>query len=134
MVYYKRCPVKASTPAYTMRYNRKEEAFEERWTKSKDIYVKVGLLLKLKWTQVRDAFEHVMAAACETTMYRGSFNLASMIGLKVKVRPAKEARTGVHPQTKKPVVFKARRAIRMVRVRPLPRLHCYVRPVVEDAD
>ena len=43
----------------------------------------------------------------------GKFNLAGILKLKLKVRPAMKAREGKNPFTKKPCVFKAKPASKL---------------------
>merc|ERR1712199_98885 len=50
------------------------------------------------------------------------FNLAGMLTLKLKVRPATKARKGVNPFTKEPCVFKAKPASKTVKGIPLKKL------------
>ena len=45
----------------------------------------------------------------------GSFEIAAMLNIKRKVKPAKEARTGMHPFTKKPYVFNEEAASKTVK-------------------
>ena len=52
----------------------------------------------------------------------GSFTLAGMLILKLKVRPATKAKKGVNPFTKAPCVFKAKPASKTVRAIPMKKL------------
>merc|ERR1719453_1542798 len=52
----------------------------------------------------------------------GSFKVAGMLKLKLKVRPAQPARKGVNPFTKEPCVFKAKPASKTVRGLSLKKL------------
>ena len=60
--------------------------------------------------QVKEVAEAMMALAANEVKSAGSFNIAGAINIKLKKTPAKTARKGVHPITKEPCVFKAKKA------------------------
>merc|ERR1711918_31045 len=76
----------------------------------------------LKPKDVKGAVEGVLALAAEQMKKSGSFKLAGMLNLKLKVRPATKARKGVNPFTKEPCVFKAKPASKTVRAIPMKKL------------
>merc|ERR1711977_293979 len=76
----------------------------------------------LKPKVVKGAVEGVLALAAEQMKKSGSFKLAGMLNLKLKVRPATKARKGVNPFTKEPCVFKAKPASKTVRAIPMKKL------------
>merc|ERR1719386_148867 len=76
----------------------------------------------LKPKEVKGAVEGVLALAAEQMKKAGSFKLAGMLNLKLKVRPATKARKGVNPFTKEPCVFKAKPASKTVRALPMKKL------------
>merc|ERR1711862_822951 len=73
----------------------------------------------LKPKDVKGSVEGVLAVAADQLKKAGSFKLAGMLNLKLKVRPAKPARKGVNPFTKEPCVLKAKPASKTVRVLPM---------------
>merc|ERR1712139_483891 len=76
----------------------------------------------LKPKEVKGAVEGIMAIAAEQVKKCGSFKLAGMLNLKLKVRPATKARKGVNPFTKEPCVFKAKPASKTVKGIPMKKL------------
>merc|ERR1711948_226396 len=70
-------------------------------------YSSVAESTGLKPKDVKGSVEGVLAVAAEQLKKAGSFKLAGMLNLKLKVRPARPARKGVNPFTKEPCVFKA---------------------------
>merc|ERR1712057_120741 len=76
----------------------------------------------LKPKEVKGAVEGVLALAAEQMKKSGSFKLAGMLNLKLKVRPATKARKGVNPFTKEPCVFKAKPASKTVKAIPMKKL------------
>merc|ERR1719449_334175 len=76
----------------------------------------------LKPKDVKSAVEGVLALAAEQIKKSGSFKLAGMLNLKMKVRPATPARKGVNPFTKEPCVFKAKPASKTVKAIPMKKL------------
>jgi hypothetical protein len=52
----------------------------------------------------------------------GIFNVPSMMRITLKRKPATKARMGINPFTKEQVMFKAKPARNVVRVRPLKAL------------
>ena len=72
----------------------------------------------LKPKEVKGAVEGVLALAAEQMKKSGSFKLAGMLNLKLKVRPATKARKGVNPFTKEgPILIKAKRAGYTVKIK-----------------
>merc|ERR1712159_840297 len=76
----------------------------------------------LKPKEVKGAVEGVLALAAGQMKKSGSFKLAGMLNLKLKVRPATPARKGVNPFTKEPCVFKAKPALKTVKAIPMKKL------------
>ena len=76
----------------------------------------------LKPKDVKGAVEGILTLAAEQMKKAGSFKLAGMLNLKLKVRPATKARKGVNPFTKEPCVFKAKPASKTVKAIPMKKL------------
>merc|ERR1712118_49953 len=64
----------------------------------------------LKANDVRGVVEGIVAVAAGELKKNGSFKLAGVLNMKLKKKPAKQARKGVNPFTKEPCVFKAKPA------------------------
>merc|ERR1719446_1833252 len=73
----------------------------------------------LKPKDVKAAVEGLLALAAAQLKKNGSFKVAGMLNMKLKVRPATKARKGVNPFTKEPCVFKAKPASKTVRALPM---------------
>ena len=68
---------------------------------------------------------HTMASMIRADLSKsgpGVFNVPSMMRITVKRKPATKARMGINPFTKEQVMFKAKPARNVVRVRPLKAL------------
>jgi len=68
---------------------------------------------------------HAMASMIRADLSKGGagiFNVPSMLRITVKRKPATKARMGINPFTKEQVMFKAKPARNVVRVRPLKAL------------
>merc|ERR1719231_774840 len=76
----------------------------------------------LKPKDVKSAVEGILTLAAEQIKKAGSFKLAGMLNLKLKVRPATKAKKGVNPFTKEPCVIKAKPASKTVRAIPMKKL------------
>merc|ERR1712146_769296 len=76
----------------------------------------------LKWEDVKGAVEGVFGLAAAQLKKSGSFKVAGMLNMKLKVKPASPARKGVNPFTKEPCVFKAKPASKTVKVYPMKKL------------
>merc|ERR1712178_296606 len=76
----------------------------------------------LKPKDVKAAVEGILLLGAEQIKKSGSFKLAGMLNLKLKVRPATKAKKGVNPFTKEPCVFKAKPASKTVRAIPMKKL------------
>merc|ERR1712178_391896 len=76
----------------------------------------------LKPKDVKGAIEGILLLGAEQMKKSGSFKLAGMLNLKLKVRPATPARKGVNPFTKEPCVFKAKPASKTVKAIPMKKL------------
>merc|ERR1719161_2579696 len=76
----------------------------------------------LKAKDVKAAVEGLLVLAAAQLKKTGSFKVAGMLNLKLKVKPAAPARKGVNPFTKEPCVFKARPASKTVRALPMKKL------------
>merc|ERR1712050_714553 len=85
-------------------------------------YSSVAESTGLKPKDVKGSVEGVLAVAADQLKKAGSFKLAGMLNLKLKVRPARPARKGVNPFTKEPCVFKAKPASKTVRALPMKKL------------
>merc|ERR1712146_623222 len=72
-------------------------------------YSSVAETMGLKPKDVKAAVEGLLGLAAAQIKKNGSFKVAGMLNLKLKVRPAAPARKGVNPFTKEPCVFKARK-------------------------
>merc|ERR1712070_948035 len=86
------------------------------------VYSAVGEPMGLKPKDVKAAVEGLLGLAAAQIKKNGSFKLAGMLNLKLKVRPAAPARKGVNPFTKEPCVFKARPASKTVKAYPMKKL------------
>merc|ERR1719218_144325 len=86
------------------------------------VYSSAAETLGMKPKDVKAAVEHVLGVAAAQTKANGSFKVAGMFNMKLKVKPATPARKGVNPFTKEPCVFKAKPASRTVRVLPMKKL------------
>ena len=68
---------------------------------------------------------HTMAGLIRADLSKsgpGIFNVPSMLRITVKRKPATKARMGINPFTKEQVMFKAKPARNVVKVRPLKAL------------
>jgi nucleoid DNA-binding protein len=68
---------------------------------------------------------HAMAGMIRADLSKGGpgvFNVPSMMRITVKRKPATKARMGINPFTKEQVMFKAKPARNVVKVRPLKSL------------
>merc|ERR1712083_960022 len=73
----------------------------------------------LKPKSVKVVLGAVVDIAAKELKKNGSFKLAGVLNMKLKVKPAVPARKGVNPFTKEPCVFKAKPKSQTVRVLPL---------------
>merc|ERR1711881_805586 len=85
-------------------------------------YSSVAETMGLKPKDVKAAAESLLVLGAAQLKKNGSFKLAGMLNLKLKVKPARPARKGVNPFTKEPCVFKARPASKTVKVYPMKKL------------
>jgi len=76
----------------------------------------------LRAREVKAVVEAVMDVAAEELKSNGCFKLGDMLTIRLKSKPACEARKGVHPVTKEPCMLKAKPASKTVRVRVLKKL------------
>merc|ERR1712070_340420 len=90
------------------------------------VYIAAAESTGLKSKDVKAAVETVLGLAAAQTKTNGSFKVAGMLNLKLKVRPATPARRGVNPFTKEPCVFKAKPASKTVRALPMKKLKVMV--------
>ena len=72
----------------------------------------VGLTPK----QVKEIAEAMMALAAKQVQSVGAFKIAGAINITLKKKPATAARNGLHPITKEPCVFKAKKASQKWRI------------------
>merc|ERR1712185_247058 len=89
-------------------------------------YGSVAESMGLKAKDVKAAVEGLMVLAAAQLKKSGSFKVAGMLNLKLKVKPATPARKGVNPFTKEPCVFKAKPASKTVRALPMKKLKTMV--------
>lgn len=87
-----------------------------------DAYSVVAESVGLKPKDVKAAVEGIMTLAAKQMKKSGKFNLAHMITLKLKNRPATKAYRGVNPFAKNHCVFKVKRASKTVNAIPLIKL------------
>merc|ERR1711981_624819 len=85
-------------------------------------YSAVAESMGLKPKDVKAAVDGLLGLAAAQIKKNGSFKVAGMLNLKLKVKPARPARKGVNPFTKEPCVFKARPASKTVKVYPMKKL------------
>merc|ERR1719217_1972398 len=85
-------------------------------------YSSVAETTGLKPKDVKAAVEGLLGLGAAELKKNGSFKVAGMLNLKLKVKPAAPARKGVNPFTKEPCVFKARPASKTVRALPMKKL------------
>jgi len=72
---------------------------------------------------------HTMASMIRADLAKagsGVFNVPGLMRITVKRKPATKERQGINPFTKQPMVFKAKPARNVVRVRPLKALKAMV--------
>merc|ERR1711904_540657 len=81
-----------------------------------EAYNSVAESTGLKPKDVKGSVEGLLGLAATQLKKAGSFKLAGMLNLKLKVKPARPARKGVNPFTKEPCVFKAKPASKTVKV------------------
>merc|ERR1711985_92970 len=89
-------------------------------------YGSVAESMGLKPKDVKAAVEGLLVLAAAQLKKTGSFKVAGMLNLKLKVKPATPARKGVNPFTKEPCVFKAKPASKTVRALPMKKLKTMV--------
>merc|ERR1719389_593274 len=89
-------------------------------------YSSVAETMGLKPKDVKAAVEGLLGLAAAQIKKTGSFKVAGMLNLKLKVKPATPARKGVNPFTKEPCVFKAKPASKTVRALPMKKLKTMV--------
>merc|ERR1739845_318292 len=85
-------------------------------------YSAVAETTGLKPKDVKGSVEGLLSLAAAQLKKSGSFKVAGMLNLKLKVKPASPARKGVNPFTKEPCVFKAKKASKTVRALPMKKL------------
>jgi nucleoid DNA-binding protein len=76
--------------------------------------------------QVANVFEALAAVIGQDVAKLGTFTLPGLAKIVVVKKPATKARKGINPFTKEPMVFKAKPARKVVRVRPLRALKAFV--------
>merc|ERR1719439_213211 len=89
-------------------------------------YSSVAESMGLKPKDVKAAVDGLLGLAAAQIKKNGSFKVAGMLNLKLKVKPATPARKGVNPFTKEPCVFKAKPASKTVRALPMKKLKAMV--------
>jgi nucleoid DNA-binding protein len=89
-----------------------------------DVYSTVAQHAGLHRRDVAAVF-HTLAGMIKADLSKsgpGVFNVPSMMRITLKRKPATKARMGINPFTKEQVMFKAKPARNVVRVRPLKAL------------
>ena len=89
-----------------------------------DVYGTVAQHVGIHRKDVAAVF-HTMASMIKADLSKsgpGVFNVPSMLRITLKRKPATKARMGINPFTKEQVMFKAKPARNVVRVRPLKAL------------
>merc|ERR1711865_1050358 len=79
-------------------------------------YGSVAETTGLKPKDVKSVVEGIMAVAAAEVGKNGSFKLAGMLKLKLKIKKARKAKRGINPFTKEPCVFKAKPASKTIKV------------------
>merc|ERR1712178_602679 len=79
------------------------------------VYKSVAEEKSLKTRDVKAIVATYMGVASTEVKKTGSFKLAGMLKMKLKVRPATKSRKGINPFTKEPCVFKAKPASKTVK-------------------
>ncbi len=98
-------------------------AIHTAWTKS-ELYSNIADSVNLTKKQVSNVFnelqeiitQHIKKGAA------GEFNLAGLFKVTIKNKPAKKARKGINPFTGEEMMFKAKPASRVIKVRALKKL------------
>jgi DNA-binding protein HU-beta len=72
--------------------------------------------------QVSDVFESLSGVVKKSLKGSGLFTLPGLLKMKVVKKPATKARKGINPFTKEEVMFKAKPARKVIKVRPLKAL------------
>lgn len=98
-------------------------AVHTAWTKS-ELYGNIANNVDLTKKQVSAVFDelqeiigqHIKKGAA------GEFNLAGLFKVTMKTKPARKARKGTNPFTGEEMMFKAKPASRVIKVRPLKKL------------
>merc|ERR1711879_93244 len=79
------------------------------------VYKSVAEEKSLKTKDVKAIVAAYMGVASTEVKKSGSFKLAGMLKMKLKVKEATKARNGINPFTKEPCVFKAKPASKTVK-------------------
>lgn len=119
----KKAPAKKAAPAAAKKVAKISAAKEKPRTKSEvltTISDHVGISKK-EAAQVFDIMGEMIEKDLKKTSC-GSFNVPGMMKVTVQRKPATKARKGVNPFTKEEMVFKAKPARNVVKVRPLKAL------------
>merc|ERR1711976_200874 len=103
-------PVSAMAPMKAMK------AMKGSAMSASAAYSSVAETTGLKAKDVKAVVEGLVAVAGEELKKTGSFKLAGALNLKLKKKPATQARKGVNPFTKEPCVFKAKPASKTVKI------------------
>lgn len=119
----KKAPAKKAAPVAAKKVGKIAPAKEKPRTKSEvltTISDHVGISKK-EAAQVFDIMGEMIEKDLKKTSC-GSFNVPGMMKVTVQRKPATKARKGVNPFTKEEMVFKAKPARNVVKVRPLKAL------------
>merc|ERR1712093_255268 len=79
------------------------------------VFQSVAETTGLKTKDVKGVVDTFMGVAVDQVKKSGSFEVAGMLNMKLKNKPATKARTGINPFTKEPCVFKAKPASKTVK-------------------
>ena len=90
------------------------------------VYRSVAKTMGLKKKDVQTAVEGFFGLAAAQLKTNGTFKIAGMLNLKLKVKPSMPARRGVHPFTKERCEFKARPASKTVKAFPTKKFKAVV--------
>jgi nucleoid DNA-binding protein len=99
-------------------------AASKRPRSKSDVYSTVAQHVGIHRRDVAAVF-HTLASMIKADLSKGgpgTFNVPSMMRITLKRKPATKARMGINPFTKEQVMFKAKPARNVVRVRPLKAL------------
>lgn len=106
-----------------MANTKKVPAIKKTFTKSQ-ILSTIAEEVDLTKKQVADVFDSLSHLIERHIKKRaiGEFTFPSLLKIKTVRKPAKKARTGIHPITREETIFKAKPAHTVVKIKPLKKL------------